>query len=263
MWWTILPPFCSVQHVVLISLLADVIAFAQAVDAKPAQCRTSFAMADVTRSALVDRDRLGLTRARARDPRPAHHAAEDPGVRQHHPDQPRTGRGNDPLGSRSAAGAPRPLHRRRFPCRLRAVGPRRAAARHAHGLRSQRLPARGRAVQVLRQLGGDFEDERRGAALPRSHLPQPARARAVVFPRILQPAAAAGRCAAIPSRSICGVSIRGSGSRARIRARRPTPGWRLCRHYPLISPRQEKLLSRRDPFERRAARLLEYPPPRA
>ena len=35
------------------------------------------------------------------------------------------------------------------------------------------------------------------------------------------------------------------------------------RHYPLISPRQEKLLSRRDPFERRAARLLEYPPSRA
>jgi len=34
------------------------------------------------------------------------------------------------------------------------------------------------------------------------------------------------------------------------------------RHYPLISPRQEKLLSRRDPFERRAAQLVEYPPPR-
>ena len=33
------------------------------------------------------------------------------------------------------------------------------------------------------------------------------------------------------------------------------------RHYPLISRRQEKLLSRRDPFERRAARLVEYPPP--
>ena len=34
------------------------------------------------------------------------------------------------------------------------------------------------------------------------------------------------------------------------------------RHYPLITPRQEKLLSRRDPFERRAARLVEYSPPR-
>ena len=34
------------------------------------------------------------------------------------------------------------------------------------------------------------------------------------------------------------------------------------RHYSLISPRQEKLLSRRDPFERRAARLVEYPPPK-
>ncbi len=34
------------------------------------------------------------------------------------------------------------------------------------------------------------------------------------------------------------------------------------RHYPLISPRQEKVLSRRDPFERQAAQLLEYPPSR-
>ena len=34
------------------------------------------------------------------------------------------------------------------------------------------------------------------------------------------------------------------------------------RHYSLISLRQEKLLSRRDPFERRAARLVEYPPPK-
>ena len=34
------------------------------------------------------------------------------------------------------------------------------------------------------------------------------------------------------------------------------------RHYPLISRRQERLLSRRDPFERQAAQLLEYPPPR-
>ena len=34
------------------------------------------------------------------------------------------------------------------------------------------------------------------------------------------------------------------------------------RHYPLISPRQEKLLSRRDPFEQRAALLVEYPSPR-
>jgi hypothetical protein len=34
------------------------------------------------------------------------------------------------------------------------------------------------------------------------------------------------------------------------------------RHYPLISPRQERLLSRRDPFERWAGRLVEYPLPR-
>jgi hypothetical protein len=33
------------------------------------------------------------------------------------------------------------------------------------------------------------------------------------------------------------------------------------RHYPLISKRQERLLSRRDPFERKAAAMLEYPRP--
>jgi hypothetical protein len=33
------------------------------------------------------------------------------------------------------------------------------------------------------------------------------------------------------------------------------------RHYPLISKHQERLLSRRDPFERKAAGLLEYPRP--
>jgi hypothetical protein len=33
------------------------------------------------------------------------------------------------------------------------------------------------------------------------------------------------------------------------------------RHYPLISRRQEKLLTRRDAFERRAGKLVEYPPP--
>ncbi|HZI82582.1 MAG TPA: hypothetical protein VFF44_01640 [Casimicrobiaceae bacterium] len=36
------------------------------------------------------------------------------------------------------------------------------------------------------------------------------------------------------------------------------------RHYPLISARQARLLSKRDPFERRAAALVEYPrPPKA
>jgi len=36
------------------------------------------------------------------------------------------------------------------------------------------------------------------------------------------------------------------------------------RHYPLVSSRQERLISRRDAFERRVARLAEYPriPPR-
>ena len=33
------------------------------------------------------------------------------------------------------------------------------------------------------------------------------------------------------------------------------------RHYPLITPRQEKLLARRDSFERRAAKIVEYPRP--
>ena len=33
------------------------------------------------------------------------------------------------------------------------------------------------------------------------------------------------------------------------------------RHYPLISKRQEKLLTRRDAFERKAARIVEYPRP--
>jgi hypothetical protein len=33
------------------------------------------------------------------------------------------------------------------------------------------------------------------------------------------------------------------------------------RHYPLITPRQEKLLTKRDSFERRAAKLVEYPRP--
>jgi hypothetical protein len=34
------------------------------------------------------------------------------------------------------------------------------------------------------------------------------------------------------------------------------------RHYPLISRRQEKLLTKRDKFERRAAKLVEYPRPK-
>ena len=33
------------------------------------------------------------------------------------------------------------------------------------------------------------------------------------------------------------------------------------RHYPLISTRQQRLLSRRDPFERRAANVVQYPKP--
>jgi hypothetical protein len=33
------------------------------------------------------------------------------------------------------------------------------------------------------------------------------------------------------------------------------------RHYPLISSRQAHLLSRRDPFERRAAKMVQYPKP--
>jgi hypothetical protein len=32
-----------------------------------------------------------------------------------------------------------------------------------------------------------------------------------------------------------------------------------ARHYPLLSPRQEKLLSRRDAFEQKAAKVVEYP----
>ncbi len=34
------------------------------------------------------------------------------------------------------------------------------------------------------------------------------------------------------------------------------------RHYPLISRRQEKLLAKRDSFERNAAKLVEYPKPK-
>jgi hypothetical protein len=34
-----------------------------------------------------------------------------------------------------------------------------------------------------------------------------------------------------------------------------------ARHYPIISTRQAHLLSRRDPFERRAAKLVQYPKP--
>jgi hypothetical protein len=33
------------------------------------------------------------------------------------------------------------------------------------------------------------------------------------------------------------------------------------RHYPLISARQARLLSRRDPFERRASKVVQYPKP--
>jgi hypothetical protein len=33
------------------------------------------------------------------------------------------------------------------------------------------------------------------------------------------------------------------------------------RHYPLVTPAQARALSRRDPFERRSARLVQYPPP--
>jgi hypothetical protein len=34
------------------------------------------------------------------------------------------------------------------------------------------------------------------------------------------------------------------------------------RHYPLVSARQIRMLSRRDPFERRAAKLVQYPKPK-
>ncbi len=36
-----------------------------------------------------------------------------------------------------------------------------------------------------------------------------------------------------------------------------------ARHYRLVTPRQERLLVRRDPFERHAAKTVEYPPPAA
>jgi len=34
-----------------------------------------------------------------------------------------------------------------------------------------------------------------------------------------------------------------------------------ARHYPLVTPRQTRLLARRDPFERHAAKTVEYPSP--
>ena len=33
------------------------------------------------------------------------------------------------------------------------------------------------------------------------------------------------------------------------------------RHFPLITARQERLLTRRDAFERKAAKIVEYPRP--
>jgi hypothetical protein len=36
-----------------------------------------------------------------------------------------------------------------------------------------------------------------------------------------------------------------------------------ARHYPLVTPRQERLLVRRDPFERHASKTVEYPAPAA
>jgi len=37
----------------------------------------------------------------------------------------------------------------------------------------------------------------------------------------------------------------------------------VLRHFPLISKRQERLLAKRDPFERKASKLVEYPRPKA
>ena len=37
---------------------------------------------------------------------------------------------------------------------------------------------------------------------------------------------------------------------------------RDLRHYTLVTRRQEKLLARRDPFERRMGKVLQYPPPK-
>jgi hypothetical protein len=34
-----------------------------------------------------------------------------------------------------------------------------------------------------------------------------------------------------------------------------------ARHYPLVTFRQERMLVRRDPFERHTAKTVEYPPP--
>ena len=36
-----------------------------------------------------------------------------------------------------------------------------------------------------------------------------------------------------------------------------------ARHFPLVTSRQQRLLARRDPFERHAAKTVEYPPPAA
>jgi hypothetical protein len=34
-----------------------------------------------------------------------------------------------------------------------------------------------------------------------------------------------------------------------------------ARHYPLVSPRQERLVRHRDALERRASKVVQYPPP--
>ena len=152
----------------------------------------------LTRREFAALDRLG-------------HAAEDPDVPQRHPGQSRAWRRDDSLRARGVAAASRALHRRRVRRCLRAVAARRPAARHAHGLRAQRLSACRRAVPPRRRVGCDFQDQRRGAALSRSGLPDVARTRDVVFPRVQRQARPQDAAQPFRRPTTCGGSIRRSG----------------------------------------------------
>src|SRR3954471_22877848 len=113
------------------------------------------------------------------------HAAEDPGVPARAAPELRARWRKLPPGGRGAEEPARPLHRGRDAGRGGALGARRAAARARHA-RGAGLRPRGCALQEEWPLGRHLQDQWHRTTLARSGVSQPARARHVLLPRVLQ-----------------------------------------------------------------------------
>jgi hypothetical protein len=106
--------------------------------------------------------------------------------------------------------------------------------------------------------GADLEEQWQHASLPRSDLSHSSRARHVLLPRVFRPPRAQDPAQLF--RTFRPAHIASELWVTSKRACRETND-RLAgaRHYPLVTVRQERLLARRDRFERDAAKTVEYP----